>query len=503
MKNLKKAASLILAVMMILSLAVPAFAAPSQGTITITNVDLPDGDNGEYKASKIFDISEGSDGAVVYTINEDSPWFGLVIARVGDDYQSIIDGIKVSGVNGGVYTLTANVLVPGQDAEEGQTYVNATDFVEKATAWYNAHKTEIDAAAANMTNVGGHPTATVDYGYYYVNTGVGALVNVNSASVAVTDKGQNDMPFDKEIDKHTANVGDQVGYKITSKVPDTKEYTKFTYKITDTLDNGLTLVDNIKVVINVPGVGGTEGKTVDLTGNNTIYTKNVNGQTFTLDFNMKALTANKEYVGAELVITYNATVNNNAVAKIEWNNAKLEFTNKGKIETITDKDYVYTYQLVIDKTDGGSNKLAGAQFALKNSNGDYYHVDEITGVVTWGDRADATIMITDENGAADFKGLSAAETYALEEIEAPEGYNKINEDITVILDQLTDADAAGSQNGTVDLTNRFVSTQEVANYSGNLLPETGGIGTTIFYIAGAVLVIGASVLLITRRRMAK
>lgn len=500
MKNLKKAASLILAVMMILSLAVPAFAADNQGTITITNVEMKDGDTANV-AYKIFDIVE-ENGTTSYKIDQNSPWFALVAMEVGNGrYQSKVNGITFVSNEGGVYTLTANVLTPGQTPDENVTYLNATEFVAAATKYYIDNKAAIDGAGGTTfeKGAGNHPEATVDYGYYYVNTEMGALVNVNAANVSVTDKGQNDMPFEKTISTNTANVGETVSYTLTSKVPDTKGYTNFTYIIKDTLDDGLTLsADSINVTLtNV----GEANETVDITGSAS-YTQTVSGNTFELNFNMMALTANKDNVGATVVVTYNAVVNSNAVASIEWNNASLTYTNKSKTETITDKEYVHTFNLVIDKTDGGSNKLAGAVFALKNNAGKYYAVDA-NGVVSWVDSVDnATKRTTDANGAANFAGLAAG-AYELEEISAPEGYNKLNGTVSVVLESVTATEAEAIANGLADLETRLVDTEEVANYSGNLLPETGGIGTTIFYIAGAVLVIGASVLLITRRRMAK
>ncbi len=501
MKNLKKAASLILAVMMILSLAVPAFAAPEQGKITITNVEMKDGDTATYSAYKIFDIVQ-ENGATSYTISQDSPWFDLVAMEVGSGrYQSKVNGITFASNANGVYTLTANVLAPGQEPDENVVYLNATEFVAAATAYYDANKAAIDAAGSTAfaKGEGNHPEATVDYGYYYVNTGMGALVNVNAANVSITDKGQNDMPFDKTIDKKTANVGEDVAYTITSKVPDTKDYTKYTYVIKDTLDDGLTLkADTIKV--SLVGVGA-DSETIDITGS-AGYTQKVEGNGFELNFDMKALTANKDNVGAQVVITYSATVNANAAANIEWNNASLTYTNKTKTETVTDKEYVHTFNLVIDKTDGGSNKLAGAVFALKNKDGQYYAVNA-DGAVSWvASVSEATTVTTDADGAASFAGLAAG-AYELEEITAPEGYNKLNGTVSVVLEGVTDTEAEAIANGLADVQTRLVDTEEVANYSGNLLPETGGIGTTIFYIAGGVLVIGASVLLITRRRMAK
>lgn len=265
MKNLKKAASFILVVMIVLSLAVPAFAADGQGKITITNVDVEDGATIPYSAYKIFDIVQ-ENGSTSYTISKDSPWFDLVAMEVGGKYQSKINGITFVGepTEDGVYTLTANVLVPGQTPDENMVYLNTTEFVEKAKAYYTDKKDAIEAAGSTpfVKGEGNHPEATVDYGYYYVSTEMGALVNVNAANVSVTDKGKNDVPFDKEVSTHTTDIGSDVSFTLTSKVPDTKGYTQFIYAIEDTLDDGLTLKANT-IKVNLITVGGA---TVDLTG---------------------------------------------------------------------------------------------------------------------------------------------------------------------------------------------------------------------------------------------
>lgn len=459
----------------------------------------------------MFDLTVDN-GAYIYTIAEDSPWRSLVLTQVGERYQSAVEGIELrsdAAVGQGTYTFTANILISEDDREVGKNYVNPTKFVADAKAYYEANNTAIDAEAIEMIgNASGHPTASdLDYGYYFVNTEMGALINVNSANAAVTAKGIGDMPFDKEItnldNTNTANVGDTVNYRITSEVPETKDHLTYTYVIKDNLDDGLTL-DNSSVKVYLGPVGeGTE-----ITNSSSVVKTNPTENGFVLTFDMKALTANGANVGSVLRVEYTAVINENAVSEVEWNNASLTYTKGTKTETLTDKEYVYVYKLVIDKTDGGSNKLAGAEFALKNSNagesfGKYYAVDE-NGVVSWVDSVDdATKVITLEDGSAEFAGLAAG-TYALEEITAPNGYNKLDGDVTVTLSQLTAEEAQALKDGSATLTaNRLVDTEEVANYSGNLLPETGGIGTTIFYIAGAVLVIGASVLLITRRRMAK
>ena len=149
------------------------------------------------------------------------------------------------------------------------------------------------------------------------------------------------------------------------------------------------------------------------------------------------------------------------------------------------------YKFTKNATSGtdAQKPLAGAGFVLKNSEGKYYKLDN--GAVTWVDSInDATEYLTDDTGAladgAKFTGLASG-TYALEEKTVPAGYNKADDTpITITANDYT--------------TPNLVQTADVENESGTVLPSTGGIGTTIFYVVGSVLVLGAAVVLIVRRR---
>ena len=149
---------------------------------------------------------------------------------------------------------------------------------------------------------------------------------------------------------------------------------------------------------------------------------------------------------------------------------------------------VYTAKLVIDKVDGKNEntKLDGAKFVLKNSDGQFYKYENDT--VSWvDDQSAATVVTTDKNGAASFNGLENG-TYKLVETEAPAGYNLLTAPVSVTINYNTGIAGVGQ-------------TTQVKNNSGTALPSTGGMGTTLFYAAGAILVVGAGVVLITRKRM--
>ena len=128
----------------------------------------------------------------------------------------------------------------------------------------------------------------------------------------------------------------------------------------------------------------------------------------------------------------------------------------------------------------------------------YYKADETSGEVTWVAEADrdtaATKVITDADGAASFDGIADG-TYYLEEVKAPAGYNLLTAPVTVTVKGINDT-------GTVVEAN-LTATAKIANNTGSLLPSTGGVGTTMMFIVGGALALGAAVLFVTKKRMSK
>ena len=124
----------------------------------------------------------------------------------------------------------------------------------------------------------------------------------------------------------------------------------------------------------------------------------------------------------------------------------------------------------------------------------FYKLSDDGKTVTWvDDITNATTVKTDAEGLAYFKGLEAG-TYYLNETEAPEGYTLIENDVEVIVNK--DTGTEGSEQPVITLT-----TKNVVNNKGSKLPETGGMGTTMIYLIGGMLTVGAAVLLITKKRM--
>lgn len=465
MKSVKRISSLLLALLMILTMSVTTFAAGTKGSITIDNPV----EGQTYTAYKIFDVVYSGD-KYSYTIDSSNEWF--------DDVQTYAND-KSKGL-----TLT--------QVKDKNTYIVEKEEVFSASDFSNALKNavtkktkgkvlEVKNGKASVTNL--------PLGYYFVSSTSGALCNLTTTNPEVTIHDKNDVPFEKTEDKSTANVGDTVTYTITGKVPDTTGFTTYTYLITDEMSKGLTF-NQESVNVTVGDTNITDVCTIEKNVDN-----NVNKFTVSIPVKDKNYT-----VGAEIKVTYTATLNDKAIAEISKNQATLTYSNNPTSDKETGKrtseQKVYSSKIVIDKFKTGeqSTKLSGAEFVLykvdDNSKNLYYKWDNDSKTVKWVERNDATLKTTDDKGAASFDGLADG-TYYLEETKAPAGYNPLEkpQEITV----------SGSDTDPSKLT----TTAEVENSTGTLLPSTGGMGTTFFYVIGGIFVLASVVLLITRKRMEK
>lgn len=353
---------------------------------------------------------------------------------------------------------------------------------------------------------------------------------------SVTDA--NDANDDKWSDSADHDINDTVAFQLTGSLPSNYDaYGTYAYTFTDTLSKGLTLnADSIKVYA-VKGAGDAQTKTeikklaadsadkdgytvataaYTATGDNDKYE---GGTVLTLKFadlkqaaaatDGETLTVDKD---TKIVVEYNATLNANAVIGSAGNPNKVDLTfsnnpnGEGEGKTPEDVVTVFTFKIVANKVDENNQALEGAGFTLykynKNSTADdkYEAVgDEIKG--------DAMTQFT-------FSGLDAGQ-YKLEETTTPAGYNtweglefKIvaEHDATADDPQLktlkfTDLNGKEINDFTVD-QNKDGGSIDVVNKKGSNLPETGGIGTTILYVAGAVCVIAAGLWFGLRRRNA-
>ena len=469
MKHARKLASLLLALVMVFALATTAFAQDvTKGSITVENPV----EGQTYTAYKIFDVVYDTSGHYSYTIDsKTNKWYSTVSAYANDEH-----GLTLTQVNGGdTYVVTI-----GKD-------FSAPDFAD-------ALKADVDGKIGKTLSVAdGKATVTgLELGYYFVTSSTGALCNLTTTNPEVTIHDKNDMPFEKKADKTNADVGQIVTYTITGKVPDSTGFDTYIYTIEDTMSDGLTFNrDSLKVKV------GNTDVTADPSKCEITYDGTTAPNTFKVSIIVKNCT-----VGDPIEVTYNATVNEKAVAKISQNKATLTYSNNPTDSTKTtttppQEQKVYTSKIVIDKFESGKEdtKLPNAKFVLykEEKTGEtvskvYYHWDDTANKVEWvKDMKDATVVTTNEKGEATFGGLADG-TYYLVETKAPAGYNLLEEPFKVEV-------RGGSTEAALTVN------ANIANSTGTTLPSTGGMGTTIFYVLGSVLVLGAVVLLVTKKRM--
>lgn len=468
MKTFKRIGALALTLALLFALSIPAFAA----TITVSGVE-----GQTYNAYKIFSVTKTGDGETAgYSYTASKAIYDLLYTSG----VSNVPGVELKA------TTDANIF--------NVVMTNDEATAKKLADFLYLHRTALGTAAATGTIASGSSSVDLtveEAGYYFVDSSLGALCILKTATekIAVTEK--NEKPDiektvgEKEETVGTYDVGDSVPFTLTVKAGGNAATT---YVVHDTMTDGLSLnADSFQIK-------DPSGKLID-SKYYTITTTGLNDScTFEIEFK-QAYTANLAK-GAEIVITYTATLTQEAVHTVPGDSNKVKLTF-GNTSTVEKEVKVYTGSIIIDKRAEGEEgkKLSGAKFVLKNDDGKYYcwtndQVDWVDSYKNGEGFVDGCVLTTDDNGYAEFKGLKAG-TYKLVEIEAPQGYNLLADEIRVTV-FVNDEDGKPAY---------VHHTETVINQSGNLLPSTGGIGTTIFYIVGGLLVITAGVLLITKKRM--
>lgn len=482
---IKKLAILFATLTMVLCCTTTAFAAGT-GSITVENPQ----EGKEYKAYKIFDAARATVGTTetyVYTIKSDSDWYTTV-----NSYATEIHGLTLTQ-QGGTNVYAVNI---------DETKFKPADFAATLYSSLRLDSTLQSKGTSLVSDGAGKLKAeNLELGYYFVTSNSGVLCNLTTTKPEAKIYDKNVGPEIDKTQKDESNtviagdvqLGQKINYEITGKVPSTTGYETYTYKITDTMSQGLTF----------------KGDTLSVTVDNDDYTNNTEYVTITkradgFDVTIKVIKLNEDgKVGASISVKYDAVVNEQAVGKVVNNKAQLEYSNNPNDSTKTDKTpekttEVFTAKIVIDKHDATDNnvKLDGVVFKLYKlveGNKKYYKYTPASGTtdakVEWvDDIAQATKIITAAGGKAEIKGLENG-TYYLKEISTLDGYNLLTEDKAITI--------TGSKDDTTSLEVKA----DISNKKGALLPETGGIGT-IGLTALAVAVVACALFLPKKKNRA-
>ena len=476
MKHVKKLASVLLAMVMALALTATAFAEGETGSITINDAVKDQ----TYTIYQILDLESYNTTAKAYSYKANSAWETWL--RTQTTYVSF----------------------------DAQGYVTWKDGADAAAFAKLAQKYAKDNSIANQDSVTA-PTTTVsftglDLGYYLVDTTLGTLCSLNTTNPDVVMEEKNEVPTNVKTveedstgnygEKNDADIGQTVNFKSTI----TAQAGAENYVFHDTMSAGLTYTGVTGITLN--------GTTVDAS-NYTVVTEGLtDGCTFEVRFTQAFCDTLK--ANDQIVISYTATLNENAVIAGEGNpnTSKVSYGDKGDAShtpsgtTPPSETVTYTWDVDVFKytKDGETEKaLADAKFTLsKNADGSnpialVSKGNNVYRVAKTGETDTVTEITTDATGKFTIKGLDA-DTYYLTETAAPAGYNKLAGPVTIVIGE------NGVVNGTTEAP-QGVDEVKVLNQSGAELPSTGGIGTTIFYVLGGVLVVGAAVLLVTKKRM--
>ena len=520
--NMKKFFAILMTLSLMLSLAVPAMAADTNGTVT----------NRTDRAYKAYQIFKGTQAAKDEVLG-DVEW------GTGIDYGAFLTALKSSD---DFVVESKNIFADCETAADVASALKGiTDKSEIAQSFANLAEKHLTTTA---TDVAAEETVTLASGYYLLvdqtpvdgenkakNPALLQVTNDDDLHITVKyDTPKVDKTIKDEEEAADACIGDTVTFVLTATMPSTFEgYDTYKVVLHDTMSKGLDFVAITSVKL--------DG--VDVTEYTETHPENEGVTTLTVTFT-DVLKLNAE-PGDIIVVEYTATVNSGAVIGEEGNPNKvyLEYSNDpdwdgtgdgeptGK--TPEDEVIVFVYELDVTKVDGQDNdkKLADAEFILLNS--DQSKIAKVSDgkLVAWvviGDvtaNADGTYpadytLKSESNGEFAIAGLDAG-TYYLRETKAPAGYNKLTADVKIeIVADITDTEDSQSldaltiaiDDGTPvsgkktdgDALTGVVETT-VENNAGATLPETGGMGTTIFYIVGGVMVVAAVVLLITKKRM--
>lgn len=508
MKIIKRLTTILFTIMMVLTMsgvvmaddntANPTEGASStdKGAITITN-SIKDH---EYKVYKIFDLESYS--GTNYSYKVVSEWEGFfAMGEAGSSYVTLDS-------DGYIKSLTL-------------TETDAPEFAKKALAYATTKSVSVISVTPTKTdNADGTQTITysdVDMGYYLVDSSVGALCSLNTTNLTATINEKNSVPtVQKKVGysgssfyaaNNSAKIGQVLSFQTIINVGDGAQ----NYILHDKMDAGLTYKYS-SLIVYIKKTTDGDFSPLDST-KYTLTIPATDGDTFDIEFKQNFLSGLKK--GDKIMIVYEATLNENAVIGSLGNKNKVWVSygdNKKTTEkqTITKTFGIPVFKFYKTDVTGTTSEqpLANVKFKLSSNpdadlNDDNDFIKFVKDITTDVYRkaldteaASSTELVSNNSGNITLQGL-AGETYYLYETETVKGYNKLTKPVQIRI----------KPDGTIEYANKGETLQavgadgfvKVENKTGTVLPSTGGMGTTIMYTVGAMLLIGSGVLLITKK----
>lgn len=492
MKLIKKIVVIMFAFMMVVSMSCNVKAdegtTPTTGeTGTITIDKAIDGQT--YTIYKLLDLESYDEPNNHYSYRPATEWKNFFETTEAKNFITIDENGYANWVKG----------------------ADQVAFAQKALAYAKDKTHPITGTSKDKEKGVALTFENLSLGYYLVDSSVGALCSLNTTNPTVTIEEKNDVPtVEKKVsneqegtfDKSTfANIGDRVYFSSEITVKDGAE----NYVLHDKMDSGLTLdVNSIEVKLSDKAlVKDTDYQVF------TNVTDELENSKCTFHIAFKDEFYNKAKLNDKVTVTYFAVLNQNAFVGQDHDHdgnknrtwlgyGDSKITVESKVNVFTLKLPVYKYTIKDSKKTG----LKNAKFMLYNSKNAIINLvkpnetEEVYRKALVTEASTIQEITTTDTGKFEIQGLAPG-TYYLKETEAPKGYNKLAQKITIIIDN----NNLLTVNGKNTIDNGVITEVGVENKSGTVLPSTGGAGTTMIYLIGGALVLGSGVVLATKRRV--
>lgn len=512
MKLMKRILAIVCTFVMIISMATgvnavdntsAAAATQPKGSITLENAVVGD----EYKVYKILTLeSYVKDKAYSYKRNGDG-WDKFINSTQGTQFFE-------SNENGYVKLKST----ADNDTAARKIAIYAIGFAQANRDTVTPTKT-VRAEATSKTETTKVVFNDLELGYYVVESTSGTACAITTTDPDATIKDKHDNPSVNKIIEHggvvkdnhkmnSVNLGETVYFETTINVkPGAKNYV-----LHDTMDSNLENFFVYEVYCNLPNsknqntslatTGAENEKMVNVRPGAFNSEKSTDGCTFELSFTNLFYTTYRQQIDrgelTKIYVKYYATVGNKAPINTAMKNTTYLTYGENNLETDKSETETYTYGIPVFKYTGTNTPLADAKFILSKvenateadaikftSNGAFYRytIDQTNG-------GGNTTLVSPTEGRFEIQGLEAG-TYYLKETEAPKGYNKIQKSIKIEI----------LEDGSIKVDNNAITGDvRVQNNTGSILPSTGGMGTTLIYVVGSILVLASGIVLFSKRK---